>query len=561
MKQKSNNYSQEFTTAINAPITDELFDSLDSLTLNKAFLEEDFVELTNFSVKPDTALQKAIYITEIDGEFCLLDYTDSTKKPKPTPLNKINVVESQQIAKVNTDLSANLSTVSNSTSNSFFLGKKGLFLGIGLGVLLTLGATRLFLAPTASNNSKPTANVTKSITPAQAVTVTKVTTTDIDNRLNASGTVTAYEKTPVMSQAEGLQIVEILAEKGDVVKQGQVLAKLDNRSILAQKAEAEGSLAQAQARLDELQAGTRTEEIAQAQAKVDNARSAIAKAESDLKLVQTRVERNRNLQSEGAITRDSFDQVLNQEQVTKSDLAGAKANFQEAQQALAQLKAGSRPQTIAQAQAELVQAKGRLEGIEAQLADTTVVAPSSGIVASRDAQVGQITSASQMLFSIIENGRLELKLQIPETLIGKIEPGQLVQISSNANQDLDLTGKVREIDPLIDDSSRQATVEVDLPSGTNLRPGMFLNAAISTNTSRGQAVPIEALLPQSDNQAIAFVLQSDNTVKAQTVKMGEILSGEKVEVIEGLQPGDRIVIEGAAYLQDGDRVKVSNDKV
>ena len=559
MKQKSNNYSQEFTAAIDAPITNELFDSLDSLTLNKAFLEEDFVEFANFSVKPDIALQKAIYITEIDGEFYLLDYTTGTKEPQPTPLNTINVVQSQPLAKANTAPFAN-STTNQSTSNSFFLGKKGLFLGVGLGILLTLGANRLFLAPTASNNSEPTANVTD-IVPAQAVTITKVTTTDIDNRLNASGTVTAYERTPVMSQAEGLQITKVLAEKGDVVKQGQVLVRLDNRSILAQKAEAEGSVSQVQARLDELQAGTRTEEIAQAQAKVDNARSAIAKAESDLKLVQKRVERNRNLQTEGAITRDSFDEVLNQEQVTKSDLAGAKANFQEAEQALAQLKAGSRPQTIAQAQAELVQAKGRLEGIEAQLADTTVVAPNSGIIASRDAKVGQITSASQMLFSIIENGRLELRLQISETLIGKIKLGQLVQISSNANRDLDLTGKVREIDPLIDDSSRQATVEVDLPSGTNLKPGMFLQAAISTNTSKGQAVPIEALLPQSGNNAIAFVLQDDNTVKAQTVKMGEILSGEKVEVIEGLQSGDRIVIKGAAYLQDGDRVKVSNDQV
>ena len=172
-------------------------------------------------------------------------------------------------------------------------------MGIGLGVLLTLGATRLFLAPTASNNSKPTANVTD-IAPAQAVTVTKVTTTDIDNQLNASGTVTAYERTPVMSQAEGLQITEVLAEKGDVVKQGQVLVKLDNRGILAQKAEAEGSVAQVQARLDELQAGTRTEEIAQAEAKVDNARSAIAKAESDLKLVQKRVERNRKSSDRGS---------------------------------------------------------------------------------------------------------------------------------------------------------------------------------------------------------------------------------------------------------------------
>ena len=327
----------------------------------------------------------------------------------------------------------------------------------------------------------------------------------------------------------------------------------------AEKVQAEGAVNQAQARLDELQAGSRQEEIAQAESRVANAQSAITQAESDLELVQKRVERNTSLEAEGAISRDRLDEVLNQERVAESNLAGAKAALNEAKQALAQLKAGSRPQTIAQAEAELAQAKGRLQAIEAQLADTIITAPRAGIIAERGARVGQITSSAEMLFTIIQDGRLELRLQIPETLIGKIQLGQKVQITSNSNQNLALTGKVREIEPLINDNSRQATVRVALPGGTNLKPGMFLQAVVNTDTNKGQAVPIDALLPQSGNTAIAFVVQPDNTVKAQKVKTGEILSNQRVEVIEGLQSGERIVLKGAAYLKDGDKVMISKE--
>ena len=421
-----------------------------------------------------------------------------------------------------------------------------------------MGASRLFPNSATSNRAEsPVPEIAKSNSPAQAVTVVEVETAAIDSVLDASGTVRAVERIPVMSQASGLQVQEVLAERGDYVERGQVLARLNNRALLAQKVEAEAAVAQFRSALDELQAGSRVEEIAQAEFRVANAKSAVIQAESDLELVQTRVERNRSLQQEGAITRDRFDEILNQEKVAQSDLVGAKASLNEAQQALAQVKAGSRRQTIAQAEAQLIQAQGRLQAIEAQLEDTVIVAPSSGIIVAREARVGQITSTSEMLFSIVQNGRLELRLQVPETLIGKIKSGQSVSVTSNADSSLKLTGKVREIDPLINDSSRQAVVKVDLPSNPKLKPGMFLQGAINTDTNQGLAVPIEVLLPTSGNKAITFVLQSDNTVKAQTIKMGEILDGQKIEVTNGLKSGDRIVLKGAAYLKDGDLVKVN----
>ena len=557
-KSNLNPQSQKSEGSSDSKIFEELLTNLDKVALGNTLAETNSHELVYPAFETNFVLQPATYITEIGDRFYLLDY-QSQYDPQPVPIEASNLMKNTSPLKDSTSLDIvkseqSLTAKPNKTKDSeaSFFGNKVL-IGVGLGILLTLGATRVF-SPTTSN-SEAELQIDSATAPRQTVTVAEVTRENIDRTLNVSGTVTAFERTPVMSQAGGLLITEILAERGDYVDRAQVLAKLNDSILSAEKIEAQGAVEQARAKLDELEAGNRAEEIARAQSRVTNARAAVTQAESNLNLVQKRVERNRTLQAEGAISRDRLDEVLNQEQVSKSDLVAAVASLNEAQQELAQLQSGSRPQTIAAARAELTQARGRLQKIEAELANTIITAPSAGIIASRDAKVGQITSGSEQLFSIIQNGRLELRLQVPETLINRIEIGQDVLITSDTDS-MQLTGKVREIDPLIDDNSRQASVKVDLPNNTNLKPGMFLQAAIEVDSSPGEAVAIEALLPQSGNKAIAFVLQENNTVKAQTVEMGEILSEQKVEIIDGLNPGDRIVLKGAAYLKDGDRVIV-----
>ncbi|MEM6614386.1 MAG: efflux RND transporter periplasmic adaptor subunit [Cyanobacteria bacterium P01_C01_bin.72] len=541
----------------NSEVVNQLPSDLDNFALENALAQQDFNLLEHVPYRYQYTPQKALYIVELNNEFNFLDYAVEEFDPKPVPIQNSSLVKSTRLKEAQLDLTTK-GNLSSKTKLASFLSKRGLPLGVALGIMLSFGLSRIFAPQTATDSNSKSALIEESIAPAQTVTVTEVTTTNIDSTLKVSGTVQAFERTPVMSQAAGLQITDVLVERGDYVEQGQTLARLNNSVLTAEKLQAKGAVNQAKASLSELQAGSRREEVAQAESRVANAQSAIAQAESDLELVQKRVERNTSLQADGAISRDQLDEILTQARVAESALAGAKADLNEEQQALAQLKAGSRPQTIAQAQAELAQAQGRLQAVTAQLADTTIVAPRGGLIASRGARVGQITSTSEMLFSIIQDGRLELRLQVPETLIAKVEPGQSVRVTSNNNQDLRLTGKVRKVDPLIDDSSRQALVYVDLPGTTNLRPGMFLQATISTDTNQGQAVPIEALLPQSGNRAIAFVVQSDNTVKAQNVIMGEILPEQKVEVVDGLEPGERIVLKGAAYLKDGDRIAIAN---
>jgi RND family efflux transporter MFP subunit len=150
-------------------------------------------------------------------------------------------------------------------------------------------------------------------------------------------------------------------------------------------------------------------------------------------------------------------------------------------------------------------------------------------------------------------------LQVPETELSQIRPGQQVQLASDTDKDLSALGTVREIAPTVDRDSRQAQVKVDLPSESSLKPGMFLRAAIITAADSGTAVPAEAVLPESEGQATVFLVQADNTVKAQVVDMGEPLPGDRVAIESGLSPGDRIAVKGAAYLKDGDKVEVVED--
>ncbi len=457
-----------------------------------------------------------------------------------------------------------------------FSSKNSLMIGIGLGLLIAWVGTKI-LSPIASEKSiaasetetvaesseeKPSGIVRQtrafpsSGNPsgvARQVTITEVASNTVTRSLKASGTVEAYELIPVMSQATGLQIQEILFDEGDYVKKGQVLARLNSNALKAEYLQAQGAVAQAEARLAEIEAGTRLEEIVRAEERVKSLAAEVARAESDLDLVTKRVERNQTLETEGAISRDRLDEIYNEERINRANLEQAQARLAEGRQELAQLQAGERPEVTLAAKAELLQAQGRLQLIETQLQDAIVTAPASGIIAERNATLGELTSNSDNLFTIIENGRLELRLEIPETSISQIQPQQKVQIINQYNSK-PLMGTVREIDPVIDSQSRQATVNIDLPSQVALKPGMFLRATINTATAPGKTVSIKALLPQADGSAIAFVVQDDNTVKAQAVEIGEILADERVEVIQGLQTGDQIVVKGAAYLKDGDAV-------
>ena len=429
------------------------------------------------------------------------------------------------------------------------LAKRRFRVGVGVGLMLLLGGLPLV----ALQLSKPVESSSVVNAPTRSVSAAPVEIAPVKQTIEATGSVAAFELTPVFSQASDLQIQQVLVEEGEWVEAGQLLARLNNDLLQAQVDQAKAAVGQAQARLAELQAGSRSEAVAQAEAIVRESRAKVAQAQLDLERATNQVKRHQMLADQGAIARDRLEEVLTQQGSRQLTLEQAQARLRETQQQLAQQRSGSRPEVVAQAEAALAQAKAEQQAAEVQLQDTQVLAPVSGQIAEKKAKVGDLTSSSASLFSIIKDGRLELLLKIPETQLELIQPGQEVQILA-AGDHSSLTGTVREINPMVDAESRLATVNVDL-SADNLRSGMFLQAQITTASASGVVVPAKAVLPQPDGSAIVYRLTEDNTVEAQTVEMGDI-ADERLEIKQGLQPGDRVVVKGVAYLQDGDRVEV-----
>lgn len=433
---------------------------------------------------------------------------------------------------------------------------RSLAIGFGLGILVAVVAARVSRSPEAADAPADAPAVAADRLPSVSITATTAEAALVARRLEATGSASARELLPIAAQATGLQIRAILVDEGELVERGQVLARLDDTRLQAERARAQAEVAEATARLDELRAGARAEEIARAEEAVNSAAAAVRQAESNLTLARGRVESNRFLASEGAIAADRLNELVDALKSEESELQQAQADLREDEQTLQELRAGTRPEAIRQAEAQLARARAEARVVEAQLQDTRILAPTAGRILERQARVGDVVSSGDTLFSLVEDDLLELRLRLPETQLAQIQPGQTVT-ATTSNLPEPLEGTVREIQPAIDETSRQAIVKVDLPPSDRLRPGMFLQAQVIVSRFSSVALPSQAVLPQPDGSGLVYRLQADDTVTPQRVELGELLSGDRIEILAGLAPGDRVAVEGAAYLKPGDRVEVA----
>ncbi len=437
--------------------------------------------------------------------------------------------------------------------NNWLSGKRGLLLGMFMGILLALVGGRFLGArqqETPSQEQSPPATSTSS----QSATVTEVTLGTVSSSIEATGTIAPFKDIEVYSPASNLQVEQVSVEEGDYVEKGAVMAVLDKSQLQAQLTQANGSVLQAEARLAEVRNGSRSEELARAKQDVRSAQARLNQAQSGFQLAQKRVQRNSYLAQEGAISRDALDEIVNEQSSRVSDVENAEASLAQAQEQLKELEAGERPEVIDQAQGQLAQAQGQVAAIEAQLQDTRVLAPVSGKVTEVPVNVGKV--ASGVLFKMTANGNLELQLKVPETQLSQIQPGQRVEVTSDRDGRVDMAARVREIDPVVNEESRQAIVKVPLPDTGTLRPGMFLRGNIITSSTIGVKIPSEAVLPQSDGSGKVFVVNEENIAQSKDVVLGDPLPNNEIHIKSGLDKGDRIVVKGASYIKDGDKVDV-----
>jgi RND family efflux transporter MFP subunit len=335
--------------------------------------------------------------------------------------------------------------------------------------------------------------------------------------LNASGYVTARRRATVSSKITG-KVVQVNVEEGMAVKEGQVLARLDDETLRAS--------------------------LALSEAQAEAARRALRETEVRLDEARVQLRRRAQLFKEGIITAAEFD-------TAEAEAASLEARL-----------AASREQ-ISVAESQIALERTNLE-------NTVIRAPFSGVAISKDAQPGEMVSPVSAgggftrtgISTIVDMASLEIEVDVNESYINRVRPGQPVTAVLNAYPDWSIPAHVITTVPAADRQKATVLVRIDFDQlDPRILPDMgvkvtFLREADDTNGEPARSV---ALVPKGairteGEQTYVFVLQGE-VVDRRAVKVGGT-DGDRLEVLAGLQSGDRVVVSPPAELEAGAQVTV-----
>ncbi|WP_436356068.1 efflux RND transporter periplasmic adaptor subunit [Brevundimonas sp. CEF1] len=202
--------------------------------------------------------------------------------------------------------------------------------------------------------------------------------------------------------------------------------------------------------------------------------------------------------------------------------------------------------------ANLASAQASLSETRTRLAQSEIKAPVSGLIISRSVTKGQIVAAGTELFRMVREGRLELDAQVPETDLPTLRAGQTATITSN--EGVATSGTIRIVTPEVDAQTRLGLARITLSPGSGLKPGMFARASITAGAQPTTVVPTAAVLYRNNKSGV-FVLDAQNAAHFRPVT---VLSRRDDQTsISGVEPGVRVVVQGAGFLNEGDKVTIA----
>ncbi|MFM7218942.1 MAG: efflux RND transporter periplasmic adaptor subunit [Nodosilinea sp.] len=372
-------------------------------------------------------------------------------------------------------------------------------------------------------------------------------------RMSASGRVKPTQTVNLSPENAGI-VEELYVEQGDRVNQGQLIARMGSQDIRAQIAQNRAVVAEAEANLQLTRQGPRPEEIAQATAMVEAAQAQVLDAQSRLELARGELGRNQTLFERGAISRTTLDNVEREQRAAMATLEQAQARQREAQSRLQDLQNLPEPAAVAQAQARLDQAQAQLQASQVRLAENQIRAPFTGIVTQKFATAGAFvtptTSASELssatstaIIALAQD--LEVLAEVPEANINLVELGQPVEVVADAFPEETFVGRVTLIAPEAIERQNVTLfqVRIALDSGkTRLRSNMTVTVAfIGDQLAEALVVPTVAVVTQGGQTGV-LVPESGNNLAFQPVTLGPQV-GEKIQILSGLQAGDRVFID------------------
>jgi HlyD family secretion protein len=374
--------------------------------------------------------------------------------------------------------------------------------------------------------------------------------------LSASGYIVAHHKINVNSKVTG-RLAWIGVEKGDKVKEGQVLVRLEDDEFRAQYEQAKGATANARAYLEELQNGSRPEEIQQAQHNLDEARATLVNDKVTL-------DRTRELFAQGVMAKQSLDDAT-----ARFDADQQRVNS--LQQSFTLSKLGPRAEEIARARGQLLQAQGA-EAYAKSLLDATVIrAPVTGTILERTAEKGELVTAQfasgaaggpqGSVVALADLNDLQVELDIAQDDFSKLSHEQKGVVTTDAFPDRKYDGQIAEISPEAD--RQKATVQIKvkiLNPDSYLRPDM--NATVKfladekkpANNSQpaGVFVPTTAVRDR-DGKKIVFLAYNGKALMREVQVVAQRSGGL---LVSGLNGGEDVITSGPPDLKDGAKIKI-----
>lgn len=367
---------------------------------------------------------------------------------------------------------------------------------------------------------------------------------DIARTLKVTGEVVATNTVVIAATKEG-PVSYCPWREGDRVEAGEKLVEIDRQVHRAEVRQAESALEVARAKLADLEAGPRSEEI-------DQARTNVRRWEATLEEARTAYERQQQLQTKDFTSEQSVDQAREKMEVAKAELANA-------QERLRMLEAGPTSSEIAVQEANVEEAQAKLELARAHLEECLIEAPFDGTITQVHVRPGDLATPRSPLIEMFDHNSLVVRFSVAEAYAAAVHPDLTVEARLDAVPEETFRGEVLRVYPQLDASMRTRTVEAKLEESERLMPHQFARITLEFESATDAViVPAEALHEKQDDKRVAFVAE-DGKASRRTVQTG-IEQDQRVQITKGIKADERVVVTGGEGLKDGDRVSVIGNR-
>jgi multidrug efflux pump subunit AcrA (membrane-fusion protein) len=385
------------------------------------------------------------------------------------------------------------------------------------------------------------------------ITTTKAVGREVPSYIQANGSLIADETSDVASQTSG-QVVATPVNVGAFVRQGQIIARLNDKDARlrqqqaqAQVQQAVAGVRQAEARLGLRPGGNFDASIIP---EVRAAAANLQQSEAQLRLAEANERRYRSLVQTGDTAVSVYDQYR-----TQRDTAVAQVNNARQQLEAAINTARQSNQAIQSAEAAVEAARAQENITRKAVTDAIIRAPYPGYVSSRPIAVGEYVTPASVIATLLRTNPIKLQIEIPEGYVSAISTGMPVSLEVDAYRDRKFSGQVTAVNPAIDPVSRSATIEAAAENSDNaLRSGMFATVRIQRKGGgRSVYVPRAAVFHDQNTQSYrAFVIQG-GVAKLRVVQIGEE-EGDTIQILSGVNADEVVATSSIEQLFEGARV-------